>query len=745
MLTQEDFVFPDMSGEGVLRRSSWKAEAIRRGDLKISGPFPITEDTPLSDDEEREYAEKHNIPSPVSDTAPLQPQQPPPPPPPPPQHQQPGESVHAEAPDEPTEPEEQKSPEEPKGPAINEAPLPSTLPQEAQDMSPVGKSSAEPTPSSPSPFPSLRDSNGKTTPKKKRKSGLRSVFRKMFGRRSRESAREGDDEEVVRKHEYHRSDPGVLSRTPEQQEEQARPRISDLPVRELEPINPLGRHLPFPMNINAPQDASPPHEYLTFEVPEQSGRRRATLPSIQLTENEVQALSAAWGGKPVRSLDERLERESIPSPQIGMAISSPSAALSIRSKRRSRSAGALREWAKAGRPSTERRRSAEIRHWRNSYQSGSVYSCHTPRPRTAQTVDTVQTAGEPAKSPESTIDSVAQTSGLGIAQHEQDISEIELPVEAFNFGNLRTQFSDDEGQVEEAERETAVAQPAREHSIEERVQYLEDNMRVLETSVRRISGRSNRQTIILENAPKGRRSRDRSTSATSNRQSSHHSSKSSNRTVSIMREPSNPPSPTMAPLSAVSESPASANRPQTMIALEPSAMPRPTSSQDSAMKEQFEQLYAALKHERTSRKLLEKQVYSLQRELAELHNLFNKFASSSPAYPTPSPDAVMISNEERLSTPRASGPHMRGLGFESDQDRMSGSTRNVRETIISRFSHSDSEGVDEAGDEGYSATSSRDDLASPETWATPKEEIGGFFPRNRSKDEVKGASDDEMF
>jgi hypothetical protein len=52
-------VATNMSVEADLQRSSWKAEAIRRGDLKISGPIPITEDMPLNEEEEQEFAEKN--------------------------------------------------------------------------------------------------------------------------------------------------------------------------------------------------------------------------------------------------------------------------------------------------------------------------------------------------------------------------------------------------------------------------------------------------------------------------------------------------------------------------------------------------------------------------------------------------------------------------------------------------------------------------------------------------------------
>lgn len=194
MLAQDDFVTPIMSGEGHLRRSSWKAEAIRRGDLKISGPFPINEDTPLSEEEEKEYAEKHQVDPPsLLPDAPSQPTQPPPPPPEPSNEHEPSPPVS-----DPVEAQSQKqedNPEPEKKPLSNGVRATSAVPR---------RNSPEPVSySSPSPFPSLQDSSARSTPKKKRKSGLRNVFRKMFGRRSRADSREDDG--PMSRHGHHRS------------------------------------------------------------------------------------------------------------------------------------------------------------------------------------------------------------------------------------------------------------------------------------------------------------------------------------------------------------------------------------------------------------------------------------------------------------------------------------------------------------------------------------------------------------
>lgn len=207
MLTQDDLVASNMSGEGALQRSSWKAEAIRRGDLKISGPFPITEEMPLNDDEEREYAEKHNVdpPSPLLDALPdpsLPPTQPPPPVPPPvPPLVSSNNGSQRSVPEEieeqePVQLDEEKHKLEPQKLSGNGS-TPGTAAMQKQ-------SSPEPTTyNSPSPFPSIPESSTRTTPKKKRKSGLRNVFRKMFGRKSKDEPH--NDEAPVTRHGHHRS------------------------------------------------------------------------------------------------------------------------------------------------------------------------------------------------------------------------------------------------------------------------------------------------------------------------------------------------------------------------------------------------------------------------------------------------------------------------------------------------------------------------------------------------------------
>jgi hypothetical protein len=207
MLQREGFVVADMSAStpspSPLQRSSWKAEAIRRGNLKISGPIPITEDVPLNEEEEKEYAENGALdrtlqPQDAPDERYERPQTPPrplqPPPPVPEQHMSALRSN-------PVGEQSQRNS------AIPERPLSSRSPPRARQLDEVHRESVVPSTSiaSPTPFRSTPESASKAAQKKKRKSGLRNVFRKMFGRKGPDRADDLEEEQMHRGHSYHHS------------------------------------------------------------------------------------------------------------------------------------------------------------------------------------------------------------------------------------------------------------------------------------------------------------------------------------------------------------------------------------------------------------------------------------------------------------------------------------------------------------------------------------------------------------
>ncbi|KAF1918380.1 hypothetical protein BDU57DRAFT_197452 [Ampelomyces quisqualis] len=670
MLTREGFAAADMSGQSSLERSSWKADAIRKGNLKISGPIPITEHVPLNDEEEREFAETGalQIPNPLH---PLdsRPQTPPQPMHPPPKVPLERDSLMSH----PAEDQMQQETMQIRQPSRS-PPRPRQVPETARE------SVVESTSYSQNGFQSTPESASKIAQKKKRKSGLRNVFRKMFGRKTKDEPEE--EETLPRGHSYHHSDPGMLQQSPPQETQTpSGPRISDLLVKELEPLHPLGQHLPFPMNVNAPQ-ASPPNEYLTCDMQRPGiDRRRTTLPSVpsagiqRHSLDEPRARLSAW--------DERPDEDALPSPGIGVALSSPTQATPTRSKRRSQSADALRELVK-DHASTDRRRSAEIRYWRQSYASASIYS----RPQTAQTVETirsVQIQGPVITGPDDDIVEMSATLAhvdelSPLPQDQDEEQHVEPPVSAFNFG-LKSGFSDDDTVSPEAPVSVSLPERNRNRlSIEDRVAHLEGNFQSIESSLRRISSRSNQKPIILADAPRNLRSRNRSSSTSHANLDQWLDCQSSDDTLK-----SNPASPML---------------------IKPSA--------EGSKENVIEKLYEALKYERSARKSLGHQVQGLQHEIADLHALVNKLIASatatSPSYPTPSPDTFIVSTEERLATPRADGKGDFGYGKENQ---------------LGRTNSYDRYGRDE---EDW-----RDDLTSPndgDVWATPKEERfggSGFF------------------
>lgn len=707
MLTREGFVAADMSVHTALQRSSWKAEAIRRGDLKISGPIPMTEQVPLNEDEEREFVQNNasaNAEQP-RDALGGKPQQRPVTPPQPLQ-------VWSARPEQPSalrsNPVEDQKQLRTNDPAIR--------PTTSSPMMRVGdngqRESVLQSPSNPSPTPyrSTPESARKAAQKTKRKSGLRNVFRKMFGRKGREEMEEVTEETTYRGHSYHQSDPGMLRQSPTREgRTPVGPRISELPVEDLKPLHPIGQQLPFPMNVNAPQ-ASPPLEYLHFDRP-----RRATLPSIPVAPSHRHSMDESHGR--LSAWQERTDDDDddvLPSPKIGIALSSPTQATPSRHKRRSRSADALFNLSK-DRESIDRGQSTELRHWRASYMSGSIYS----RPQTAKTVETIRSvqAQEPVIL-ERGSDSIAEMSATLVPadepetpeapeQQEGMYNEARTSVSAFNFGNLHDlPMAEKQEQAEFAAATSPPLQTQEQQSIEDRVQHLEDTYENLEGSIRRMSTRNNRQTIILENAPKNLRTRNRSTSRSAS------ASRSRSTTLSIHQEPVHS--------SSGDAWNTGANSPVLTQSILGGKRDELTD------KEKLRMMHEALRHERTAREALEQQVRRLQHDMSDLQVLVNKLivstTTTSPSYPTPSPDTlIMSSNEERLITPRA--------------ERYDRSHGDVRESLLSRFSRSETGSESEYDEQSLKQSISYDDAQTPDIWATPKEEgfKGEFFHTSEEK------------
>lgn len=522
------------------------------------------------------------------------------------------------------------------------------------------------------------------------------------------------------------------SRVPPKAATPVGPRISDLPVKELKPLHPLGQHLPYPMNVNAPP-VSPPQEYLTFDVARaELGRRRATLPTVPTAAANRHSLDESRPKMP--AWEEKGEEGGEVSPtRIGIAVSSPGQGTSRQHKRRSRSADALHSLAKEL-AASERRRSDEIKYWRESYMSGSVYS----RPETAKTVETfrsVQTQEPTIREPEGgdafnemsatfvQADDPHSPTSVTERQRKEEEGEEDADGQAssvsdFNFGDFKHAVfgpPEEPAPAPEPEREPTSQlrqvssappplppQSDKRLSLEDRVSHLESRYTVLETLTRRISATTNRQTIILENPPRTMRSRDRSASAAS---ASRRHSRSA---PSIHQEPHRP---------STNEAVEAAAAPASPTFTSPAHIASSSEERASALQD----VYAALQVERTARLALEEKVQTLQYDISNLHTLVNKLIASgsaaSPSYPTPSPGMLIMSSEgsdQRMNcaTPRASSHDQRSSLYSQAAQGAQHDWRNDAESVYS------------------TDLPSQDGVTSPDEWATPKEEGftgSGFF------------------
>jgi hypothetical protein len=154
-----------MTAPGNLQRSSSKVDAIRRGQLKISKPIPIDDDAQLQL-QDHDYDIAHTSPDDTQDTRPA-----------PKSHSSLHHAISTEAP-------------------VSDS---RTLHDQDDDLS---RNSILPVPS---PTANRKMPESTTTAiKRKRKSGLKNVFRKMFGKKDRQDL-PNVDEEPRRGHSYHHS------------------------------------------------------------------------------------------------------------------------------------------------------------------------------------------------------------------------------------------------------------------------------------------------------------------------------------------------------------------------------------------------------------------------------------------------------------------------------------------------------------------------------------------------------------
>ena len=318
---------------------------------------------------------------------------------------------------------------------------------------------------------------GQQEPKGARKGSLRNAIRRVFGRRSRES------EPVLQqvsppRHGYHRSEPvTVLPTQPEEPERlDLQPRISqrnfsvplDLPPASVFPRTRSPYAVEFPQSSRLkPLNLGNP-----FDAPGSQLRRRKTLPSVLVTGEDAEAIKASMDSVVESSLPD--SNRDLPPSQIGRAISTRGS-----DKRKSRSETDLRAGLGERPKVPQRKRSDEIRYWRESYQPNVLRASgfrvasmpvaggtdireeeKTPVPTSADPFDV--RAGAAESSPQG-------QGGLNVSN-----------IDDYSFSALGTELSRD---------------------LEDRVSKLENGLRTFQADLEKLNSDRNRRTILVANTP----------------------------------------------------------------------------------------------------------------------------------------------------------------------------------------------------------------------------------------------------
>ncbi|KAL1998819.1 hypothetical protein VTN02DRAFT_5534 [Thermoascus thermophilus] len=414
---------------------------------------------------------------------------------------------------------------------------------------------------------------------RRRGSALKTVMRKIFGRGRQRSLEDDGEEHAV--DESHITidadgkpmpDGGPVVTVPESMRSKRSPPLANKHFWHTSGLHPLS------------EEMGPARRQL---------RRRATLPSLVLSDEEARDVVAAVASSGVAALGTRTMLEA------GQRVEEDRRRSIIQAKRRSRSASALREEARRHQmsPIQWRRRSDEIRLWRASVLEGS-----STRPQTSTTVGSARDVG-PRDVPES-------------------IAETEPESAAFNFEN-----------VLEMQKDESV-------TLDQRVITLEVKLMDLELAIAKMQGQGSKASDKKRRKPPPLRG-----------PAPHEHGPPSSLPSAGDSELSSRSSPSVA--DGLRPNSTCTLRPNTVHTihhvptwLTPSSASLPDLNGVSI--EQYSALITLLRREQTARKNLENQVSQLQDTIRQLQRVV---LTSGGAYAIPSPDV-----QEVLRFRRAMGP-----------------------------------------------------------------------------------------
>ncbi|KAK3052381.1 hypothetical protein LTR09_006591 [Extremus antarcticus] len=520
---------------------------------------------------------------------------------------------------------------------------------------------------------------------KQRKGSLRNAVRRLFGRRSREVQPQPSQVSPPR-HQYHRSEPyTTLAPQPEVLEDTAEDedfayRTFSAPTGILPSPAVLRTRSPYAVEFPQSSRLKPLNIGDPYTAPGSQLRRRKTLPSVRLAEAEAKAVSVA--AVPEETLEDADEDDT----EIGRAVST-----SVGEKRRSRSAGDLRHPLPPQAP--KRKRSDEIRYWRESFQ-GSVLraSGFTVPVREESLSANVDEERTPTARGDDPFDSSIPPIPSSPPRRLQETSGSDFA----SPSALGSQLSQD---------------------LEDRVARLEAGLRSFRGELAQIAADRNRRTVLIGGIPTP---------------SLHRRASSGGRSASMLAQtlqgdlgpspyqydytdtlrpatspppPRTPPerhvSPPMPqpvpvnsrepehddPFTSAPHPPRASSRPSDNVELSAGLLPQPQQPPQYT----FRSLYAMLSDERSARRRLEMQMRGLRQEIADLHyqvsTVSNVQSQRSSYYAAMDPMVGSSRLHALLRDTDESPPHTRrardshGVAIDS--------------RVVSRFSGSESEAAAE--------------------------------------------------
>jgi hypothetical protein len=492
------------------------------------------------------------------------------------------------------------------------------------------------------------------------------------------------------------------------------------PIRSPKVRSPYAVEFPKSARLK-PLDISSP-----FDAPGGPLRRRKTLPSLLIGGDDAVAIAAASKRSELPPMPARSSAEIIrqtPTSKIGLAISS------VKDKRRSRSAAGMRTREDSAVASDHgRKRSEEIRFWRESHQgsvlraSGFTVPFSVPPPDEQERDDMRQATQERPREPLTpTGDLMGSPKGLRVTPHSRQDTLGTLD------GSTQLNFRSTSGLSRD---------------LEDRVAQLEANLQFFQRSLNKLQADRNRRTVIVGDYPavdSGKSYRTPSMLADdlhtpsdcmdADEHAEEHLENLRPATAPQARSPiaEYPPVPPL-PGQSDYQSPESPTRTG-----RPSNPRKPSNLIISNPSVTFKSLYQMLADERSARRRLETQMRTLHTDIQDLQQQVSSNNYSQR-------NSYMLSHEATRASSR-----LRDLlsGTESDE-AVSPDDTPRKQVYVSRFSGSTTAGVQEIdGDDDENANANagalHDDEEEAQTpyeeYKTPREEQSPFrFKRERDSD-----------